>query len=399
MKKNHTIAIALLLAALLSTFTPLQLCAQVPAAQISTNQAPLWKITHTELQNDDRLFVGVLERSTLTDDQRNSFQIKKMAFAIRSDNSLLTYQPLKAQSASEIITIDLSNIKTCSDMMAIIADFKQVDKSNKEDPNVQTANKINIFSSAKGDFDVSYDTGSSDGVPDLSGAYGGCINLHPTGSSLLTPGIIIYEPTALEQVLRTIDNLRQMQKDAIKAKEEQLASQKALQAEQAQDELAKAKADIDEKAKIDAAIKQQQLAEQETEQRIQAAKDAAVEAQHNKALEFLATPDGKSMVQNIKSLDTEIKALDEKERRLDYGNLLDKKDALDKQLHDYHLTNDERTEVSRDFANTIMDIGNASGNHVPSDKLKRMTSNFSLLLTQFQEKAGMPYGDVMALKR
>jgi hypothetical protein len=68
-------------------------------------------------------------------------------------------------------------------------------------------------------------------------------------------------------------------------------------------------------------------------------------------------------------------------------------------MQDYHLSEYEQHEAGRQYAATLVDIGKANAAHESSDKLKRMTSNYNLLLTQFEEKSGMPYQDVMALKK
>lgn len=406
---HHKIATTLLLASLLSIVLSARL-----SAQDATAKTPLWKVINTELRNDDRKFVVILERSFMSNNQRESFTIKKIAFAVRSDNNLLTYAPVTYGFdnvpvnglPSEKITIDLDNKSELLSVSELISDFRKWDNIQKADylhdipftdnMNSQRNPSVKTFSGMMGDFNVDYEVSQTESHE--SRAYGGSIFLTSKDGDV-TKNREICEPTALEQVIQSVDSFRKMQQEAIQAKVKQLAAQKALQAEQAQDEIATAKADSDEKAKIEDAARQQQLAEQEKQQKLQAIKDAEIEARHNKALAFISTSEGQSMTQQISSLEKDIKALDEKERRADYGDLLDKRDALAKEIQDYHLTDDERHDASRDFAITALDITKADAAHESSDKLKRMTSNYNLLLTQFEEKSGMPYQDVMALKR
>jgi len=209
-------------------------------------QAQPWKSVHTELRNDNREFVITLEPSLYENSENNPTipHVRKVSVLIHSDNGLLTY----ASSYDQSLTVDLDNKEETSKLIGLIADFRQADKAQKERAAVHLVvmpglgQHINSYNGAPGDFTVNYDIQYM--FPALRKLpYGGFIQLISRDGDR-NKHHTIFEPTALEQALTSIDNLRQMYQDAIQTKQSELAAHKALQ-----EEIAKTKADQQQQAR------------------------------------------------------------------------------------------------------------------------------------------------------
>jgi hypothetical protein len=392
MNTHHKAIITLLLASLLSVVFPVRLSAQTS----------LWKVVNTELRNDDRQFIITLERSFLNDEQRNDARIKKMQVVIRSDNTLLSYQPVDA-AAYEKITIDLDNKNERSSLIELLADYQKTKDAQQQRASSglltmgDDGQNVKSFSGTLGDFDVSYATQTDPSYETQSGKYGGYIKLVSKDDDNKKYRAII-EPTALEQAIASADSFRQMQQEAIQTKEKRLAAQKALQEEQAQDEIAKAKADSAERMKKEETDRQQQLANLENKQQLQTIKNAEIEVHNKKALAYLSSPEGKDLVQQIRSQRTEcLKQQKEEDAYIKPYN--DRVNALQNAMNDLSLSTLDHETVAEELKQAYGAQIMAQQQHKDSPELTKLQQNLSTLLKKFKLSSSMDYDDAMKLSQ
>jgi hypothetical protein len=187
-----------------------------------------------------------------------------------------------------------------------------------------------------------------------------------------------------------------MQKDAIQTKQKRLAAQEALQKQQAQDEVAKAQAESNERLKQEDANRQQQSVDLEKKQQLQAIKDAEVEARKQKALTYLASSDGKDLVQQIKEQFKQFHAQQEKEGAY-VNSLQELVNTLMKRLYDPSLSALDRDALNERLKQATGDWIKAGQEYKDSPELEKMRKDLLARLDNFKQSSGMSWDDAKKL--
>lgn len=368
-------------------------------------QSPLWKIANTELRNDDRQLLVTFEPTTIDNDNQNGAIRKKMSVLIRGDNTLISYQPADA-IPSECIVIDPANKDETLHLSEILLDFIKVytTADGPKQPRIKT------FNGTLGDFNVEYEYDYNFTAKER-GPYGGYIKLISKDGDRQKYRAIT-EPTALQQVITSVESLRKMHLDAIQSKKTSIAAQKVLQEEKDKDEIAAARAAVDERVKnaeesTKAELarinqkKQLDLIAQEETLRKAHLQSQLLAGKRAKVSEYLASKEGQALDKTIQvklrqliAKETVEKAglIELEQKMAGFLKIMQSSDPL-------LISSGARQNAIDNYVSTTIRLSEAKANFKDSPELAKMRKELRELAARFEADCGIPYDEAMQIQK